>query len=91
MIGGSVSLPGGSNVSRFYLLIAAVVSWVVFGSLQQLKMAKDKKSGCCNSECGTGNLDRVSWWSVVLVGSLSTIILVWPVIKFVLTTVANIL
>jgi hypothetical protein len=88
MISGSVSLPGGSNVSRFYLLIAAIVSWVVFGSLQQLKMAKN---GCCNSECGTGNLDKVSWWSVMLIGSLSTIILVWPVIKFVFTSVAKIL
>ena len=89
---GNVSLPGGTSISKAYIFVATVISWIVFGSMQQLKDAGNK-DGCVSSSggCGNGIFDRFSYWSTMIIGIVGTLILVWPLLKMLLDLMLSVL
>lgn len=76
---GNVTLPGGSNLSKSYILVATIIAWIIFGSMLELHVANDT---CCKKGgCGTGHFDRFSYWSTLTIGVIGTLILAWPIIR----------
>ena len=87
---GNVSLPGGTSISKAYILVATVISWIVFGSMQELR---DAETGCSKTAggCGNGVFDRFSYWSTMIIGIVGTLILIWPLLKMLLDLILSIL
>ncbi len=64
-------------MNTLYTLLLAVGLWMAFGSLQQLKDANDPNKGCCNSQCGEGLFDHITYWTVMLLAISFTCIVLW--------------
>lgn len=76
---GNVTLPGGSTLSKSYILIATIIAWIIYGSMLELHVAD---TTCCKKGgCGTGQFDRFSYWSTLTIGVVGTLILAWPLIS----------
>ena len=76
---GNVTLPGGSTLSKSYILVATIIAWIIFGSMLELHVANNT---CCgNKTCGTGHFDRFSYWSTLTIGVIGTLILAWPILS----------
>ena len=80
MVKASMPSLGGKAFGSFDIVplyIGMIVGWVVFGSLNELRNAK-KSGGCCESECGTGTFDKISWGTTLGIAVFSTVIIGLP-------------
>lgn len=66
-------------MNTLYALLLAVGLWMAFGSLQQLRDAKDAKHGCCTTGagCGMGFFDHITYWTVMLLAISFTAIVLY--------------
>jgi len=64
-------------MNTLYTLLLAVGLWMAFGSLQQLRDAKDPKNGCCMTQCGAGLFDHITYWTVMLLAISFTAIVLY--------------
>jgi hypothetical protein len=65
-------------MNTIYTLLLAVGLWMAFGSLQQLRDAKNK-DGCCTTGdgCGLGFFDNITYWTVMLLAVSFTAMLLY--------------
>ena len=65
-------------MNTLYALLLAVGLWMAFGSLQQLRDAKNP-DGCCNkgAGCGLGFFDNITYWTVMLLAISFTAIVLY--------------
>ena len=97
MVKASMPSLGGTTVGGFSkvpLYIGMIVGWIVFGSLNELHNAKNS-GGCCETECGTGTFDKISWGTTLGIAIFSTVIIGLPwviyIVKAIIEMVAAIL
>jgi len=57
-----------------YAIVLAIVSWMVFGSLNELTSAHDEGGCCGRSECGTGQLTNLVWWANLMIAIAATVV-----------------
>ena len=81
MAGYNVILPGGTSINRIYFFLLAVACWAIFSSLEQLKLAGTSNGCVVKKTCGESTLDKTNWWGTMVVGSVSTLTVIWPIIK----------
>ena len=68
---------GGLNLVPF--ILAFIVSWLAFSSLNELKTAN---SGCCkDNSCGKQGVDQIAWWTTLVIGIISSVVIGLPIIK----------
>tara|TARA_B100000212_G_scaffold342587_2_gene330924 strand:+ start:8108 stop:8404 length:297 start_codon:yes stop_codon:yes gene_type:complete len=54
-------------------LVVAIMSWITFGTLNELTSASND-GGCCQTkDCGKSFFDRVFWWTNLCVAILFTV------------------
>ncbi len=54
-------------------IVAAIFAWVVFSSLNQLKIAGDKKGCCGDGSCGKGRIDNLLFYSNLTIAVVLTL------------------
>tara|TARA_Y100001958_G_scaffold130071_1_gene98847 strand:- start:320 stop:589 length:270 start_codon:yes stop_codon:yes gene_type:complete len=80
----------GGILSSAPFLLAFVVSWLAFSSLNELKNANG--SGCCSdSTCGKQGVDQIAWWTTLIVGIVSSVVIGLPIIKTTFMTLGRLL
>ncbi len=78
----------GGVLSSAPFFLAFVVSWLAFSSLNELKNAND--SGCCNdSTCGKQGVDQIAWWTTLIIGIVSSVVIGLPLIKRIFMTLGR--
>ena len=91
MAGYNVILPGGTSINRIYFLLLAAACWAIFSSLEQLKLAGNPNGCVAKNTCGKSTLDKTNWWGTMVVGSVSTLIVIWPIIKRFISALLDVL
>ena len=66
-------------MNTLYAVVLAVGLWMAFGSLQQLRDAKDGTHGCCGhgAGCGKGVFDNITYWTVLALALSFTLIVLY--------------
>lgn len=57
-----------------YAIILAIVSWMIFGSMNELTSAHDEGGCCGKNECGRSAFTNLIWWANLLIAIIATII-----------------
>lgn len=60
-------------------LVLCIMAWTSFASVNELKVAN--KDCCEKGTCGQTGVDRAVWWTTLGVGVLTTIFLLYHLIK----------
>lgn len=57
-----------------YAIVIAIVSWMVFGSMNELTSAHDE-GGCCGKvNCGQSPFTNLVWWANLMIAILATVV-----------------
>ena len=57
-----------------YAVVIAIVSWMVFGSMNELTSAHDE-GGCCGKvNCGQGQFTGFVWMANLMIAILATVV-----------------
>ena len=66
-----------------FALIVGIVSWMIFASMNELKSAS-AEGGCCNHAdgCGKSGFSKAVWWANLLLGIMSTVLVLYEMAKF---------
>ena len=76
---GGTHKMGGMEIPKAAIFVAAIFSWILFSSANELKSAS---GGCCKkNNCGKQLIDPAIWWGSLMIGIVSTLIVGWPLIK----------
>ena len=57
-----------------YAVVIAIVSWMIFGSMNELTSAHDEGGCCGKNECGRSAFTNLIWWANLLIAIIATII-----------------
>ena len=65
-----------------YATVMAIVSWMVFASLNELTSAHAAEGGCCASDsCGKSQTTGVVWWANLMVAIIATMVALYAAAK----------
>tara|TARA_B110001450_G_scaffold247782_1_gene263234 strand:- start:1792 stop:2067 length:276 start_codon:yes stop_codon:yes gene_type:complete len=67
-----------------FALIVGIVSWMIFGSMNELTSAHEPL-GCCDAaspNCGSSGFSKAVWWANLLLGVMSTLLVLYEIAKF---------
>lgn len=57
-----------------YAVVIAIVSWMVFGSMNELTSAHNE-DGCCGKvNCGQSQVTNLVWWANLMIAILATVV-----------------
>jgi len=77
------------GVSTVYFVLAFIISWLLFTTLNGFKNANE---GCCqDNSCGSRAIDMIWWVTTMIVGIVSTIVLGLPLLKVVFRTLMRLM
>ena len=62
-------------------IIAAVFACVVFSSLNELKIAGDKKGCCTDGSCGKGRIDNLLFYSNLTIAIVLTLGVLFDILR----------
>ena len=57
-----------------YAVILAIVSWMIFGSMNELTSAHDEGGCCGKKECGRSAFTNLIWWANLLIAIIATVV-----------------
>lgn len=61
-----------------YAMVLAVVSWLVFASMNELTSAHEEETGCCGNEnCGKNWTTNMTWWLNLMVACAATFVVLY--------------
>ena len=69
-------------------LVLCIMAWTSFASVNELKVAN--KDCCEKGTCGQSGVDRAVWWTTLGVGVLTTIFLLYHLMKDIMDAHAHI-
>lgn len=56
-----------------YAIVLAIVSWMIFGSMNELTSANNEGGCCGNGNCGEGTAARLNWWANLILAIVATV------------------
>lgn len=60
-----------------YAVVLAIVSWMVFGSMNELTSAH-ADDGCCGKmECGKSKFTNMVWWANLIIACMATFVVLY--------------
>lgn len=57
-----------------YAIVLAVVSWMVFGSMNELTSAHAEDGCCGKGTCGESQFTNLIWWANLMIAIVATIV-----------------
>ena len=57
-----------------YAIVLAIVSWMVFGSMNELTSAHESDGCCGKGECGKSKFTNMIWWANLMIACLATFV-----------------
>lgn len=57
-----------------YAIVLAVVSWMVFGSMNELTSAHAEDGCCGKGTCGESQFTGMIWWANLMIAIVATIV-----------------
>lgn len=64
-----------------YPIVLAIVSWMVFASMNELTSAHDEGGCCGNDTCGKSAFTNSSWWANLMVAIVATVVALYGGIR----------
>ena len=62
-------------------LIATIFAWVVFASLNELKIAGDRQGCCIDGSCGKGRIDNLLFYSNLTIAIVLTLGVLFEILR----------
>ena len=57
-----------------YAMFLAIVSWMVFGSMNELTLAHEENGCCGDGTCGKSKFTGMIWWANLMIAILATVV-----------------
>ena len=64
-----------------YAMFLAIVSWMVFGSMNELTLAHEENGCCGDGTCGKSKFTGMIWWANLMIAILATVVALHGVAK----------
>lgn len=56
-----------------FATVIAIVSWMIFVSMNELTSANNVGGCCGNGNCGVSTAARLNWWANLIIGIVATV------------------
>ena len=67
-----------------YAVVVAIVSWMVFGSMNELTSAHAEDGCCGRAECGASQVTNLVWWANLMIAIVATVAALYGAAKMTL-------